>query len=153
MYIFIRKAGFWNAKKYNIGSQFGHIMLCINDDFYSFNQRKFLNDPEHGCVQVIDKQFFCEKYNRQIWHIIELSFDSKDEEKVKKYFLEIAVKHNYSFKNNCTLECQRALEYAGMPFFDDFILPGSVLAYLHKPHKDLQVKKITKVEVSKKLPI
>jgi len=90
MYIFIRKAGFWNAKKYNIGSQFGHIMLCIDD---------------------------------------------------------------YSFKNNCTLECQRALEYAGISFPKDFILPGNVLAYLYKPHANLQVKKITKVKISDDLPI
>ena len=116
MKVFVRRAGFWNAKSFQISSQFGHIMLYGDSSFYSFNQSEFLDDPQYGCVQIISIDSFFGAYNRQVWNVIDLKLNDNERQKITSYFLEIAKNHVYSLKNNCTLECQRALETVGFVF-------------------------------------
>lgn len=143
MQVFIRKGGFWNAKSYKFSSQFGHIMICIDDKFYSFTQSDFLEDSKYGCVQIITKKEFEKTYKGQIWNIVELTSDEKTKENVIKYFKETAKNHNYSIVNNCALECQQALnESKILNSNKNYVYPWMILSSLKKDAK----QKISKIE-------
>ncbi len=148
--IFIRKAGFWNSKNFEISSQFGHIMLDIDDIFYSFNQGKFLPEGNNSNVQKINKKKFNDLYRNQIWHVVTLSFTKKEIMKILSYFNEDAKDFKYSLLNNCTKQCQIALEKANLKFPHYFIFPGSMLNFLKNKNNNMPKLKIEKIKISKK---
>lgn len=145
--IYIRQAGPWNAKTWALSSQFGHIMLRIGDEFYSFNQSQFLEHSALGCVQIIDKKAFATTYAGQVWQVVTTDFDESATGKIATYFRETASRTDYSLRNNCTLQCQRGLEAAGATFSRDFIFPGNVLRYVRSGKSGLPVRSVERVVV------
>jgi len=133
MKIYIRRAGFWNSKNREISSQFGHIMIEIDDQFYSFTQSKFLNTnmATDNCVQVISREAFVNEYSGQVWNVVSFKNDDLLHSSVIEYFKKVAPTHDYSLKNNCTFECQSALEAAGLKFKRKHIFPGFVYRELN----------------------
>ena len=133
MKVFIRRCGFWNARDFALSSQFGHIMICIDEKFYSFTQAQFLKENPYGCVQIISKQEFEKTYQHQHWYEIDFASTAVENAKVIAYFTKTAKDHAYSLRNNCTLECQKALEFGGLVKFPRiYVLPSSVLSFFKK---------------------
>ena len=145
--VFIRRAGPWNAKSIQLSSQLGHIMLCIDDTFYSFTQNKFLPEGTAGCVQVMESKDFMEEYSSQIWHIVELRLDIETKQKILNYFATEAKEAQYSLVNNCTRHCQRALGIVGISFPRDFIFPGSVLRSMLQRRSHLPIVDVKTVTI------
>ena len=86
--VYIRKAGFWNAKNFKLESQFGHIMIRLDKQFYSFNQNKFLPEGTEGCVQIMTEESFETRYRGQIWYVITLNL-GHDYKKIVKHIIGV----------------------------------------------------------------
>lgn len=145
--VYVRRAGPWNARDLELSSQFGHIMIEIDDIFYSFNQAQFIEDGDGSCVQAIGRDVFETKYAGQPWYRVELGLDDVARQKIVDYFAGPARELEYSPLNNCTRHCQSALMAAGISFPRPYIFPGSVLRSLKKRRAMLPIREIQCVVV------
>lgn len=127
-------------------------MLRIGESFYSFNQSAFVEDAAMGCVQIIDAEAFSRTYADQVWRVADIPMSPERESRMVEYFSRVATAHGYSLRNNCTLECQRALEAAGFGFPRDFILPGRLLASVSRRRAALGVESVSRITVREGLP-
>lgn len=143
--IFIRKAGFWNAKTFKFTSQFGHIMIKVGGVFFSFNLNRYLPKGTIGCVQKVSQEGFCQEYKDQIWWRTELDLPNEKKRKIISYFTGSARFNPYSIKNNCTVNCQKSLEVVGINFPRYFLFPGGVFGFLRRNRNNLPIKNIERV--------
>ena len=125
-------------------------MLGIGNFFYSFNQSKFLREGNNSNVQKIDKKEFNNLYQNQIWYVVTLNPTQREIMKIISYFNEDAKDFKYSLLNNCTKQCQIALEKANLKFPHYFIFPGSMLNFLKNKNNNMPKLKIEKIKISKK---
>ena len=124
-------------------------MLGIGNFFYSFNQSKFLREGNNSNVQKIDKKEFNNLYQNQIWYVVTLNPTQREIMKIISYFNEDAKDFKYSLLNNCTKQCQIALEKTSLQFPRYFIFPGSVLNFLKNKNNNIPKLKIEKIKISK----